>query len=183
MVWGKKKQIGLPDVDPALAGSVQLWDSSLPGPPEPEPEPGGDRPLVAGLQGWRVLMLRVVPLGATSSPIIYMEGSRGGLIDWGWSSSATCAEHSHEAPYFGCTCGFYPLNEPGGLAAWTGDNPYTVRVKVTADGKVVRCENGFKAQRYRIDEMYIRPALRPLVPLLEEQFNCNVFIRYPEVKE
>ena len=143
-------------------------------------EPSGDRPLIAGLQGWRSLRLCVEPLGASMLPIISLVGSRGGAIDAEWSELATCDSREHEAPYFGCTCGYYVLNEPTG--EWA-EGIYAVRAKVTASGKVVRCETGFKAQRYRIDEMYVRPALRPLVPLLEEQFNCNVFIGYPEVKE
>ena len=148
----------------------------------PKPEPiHGDRPLIAGLQGWRSLMLNVRSLGTSMLPIISLEGSRGGAIDAEWSELAKCGV-GHGAPYFGCTCGYYIVNEPTGATEWA-EGIYAVRAKVTASGKVVRCETGFKAQQYRIDEMYVRPALRPLVPLLEEQFSCNVFIGYPEVKE
>ena len=127
------------------------------------------------------MTLVVQALNSVLSPIIHLAGSHSGFMDAEWSDLATCDKHGHEAPYFGCSCGYYIVNEPT-VTEWA-PGVHAVRVKVTASGKVVRCETGFKAQQYRIDEMYVRPALRPLVPLLEEQFNCNVFIGYPEVEE
>src|SRR3990167_4348609 len=153
-------------------------------PSSESPKEPKEIPLVVGIQGWRQLNVYIQSLSGSLDPLVYLQGQAGNIIDSEWSEPAVCLNNEqvvrvdidcNEVPGLGCSCGYYILKDPPPSSMMM-----SLIAKVSTSGRTIRCENGYKTYQYRIDEIYIRPMLKPLKERLEEMFNCPVFMGYPE---
>jgi hypothetical protein len=145
-------------------------------PSEPE-EPRG----VVGLLGWRLSYLHCVDNGAQQLAI---RGLYGASITTSTSFRAECGKRAgHAAPDENCTCGFYSASDPSFLsvARPSGrerDNS-PVLLRVSAIGRTVLHDYGWRAERIRVDEIYAPYASESIRHALATHFHVVVHSRFP----
>lgn len=156
---------------PVAAGLVWLERATRPkkAPPattEPieEPPPTGEPPVRTGLVGWRTMSLSEAHDG------LVCRGVLRGELRTRESPPADCVGE-HPVPDWDDTCGHYAVYEKP--ETWRGAD---VLLEVSAAGRTVLCEDGFRTQRYRVDEIRIRPELLGRKEALERQFGVPVIV-------
>jgi hypothetical protein len=142
----KKNIAGLQGIE-----SVKLLDPN-PAPPEPEKSPDYVHTLT-GWRGWEVQDGRLIALGSDYTWVPKM------------AMKATCRSDQHRAPQYNCRCGFWSFKTLDLMTEAVRSYIEDVDVIGTVEiwGRVIECENGFRAEYAYPKELWLlKPGLEHL---------------------
>lgn len=121
---------------------------------------------IVGYRAWRYTeserAVQLFPITLTSDDLGEENPWEGAWSGWVRASCPTRDEGTHLAPDEGCSCGFYAMKTPDGVATFTAMNQVTcaddvshsvVFGRVELAGKVIEHETGYRAERARIAEL------------------------------
>jgi chromosomal replication initiator protein len=169
---------------PQRRRGTPLWvrrRASTSRPSDTEPE---DPRTVVGLRGWRWSYLHDA---ADGSRQFALRGLYGKSVTTRTSARANCGvQFPHRAPAQRCQCGFFAVSElrmvPPTIFYHTrqpGDIAWAI-VRVSAVGRTVTHELGWRSERIRIDEIWAPDISGEQLEGLRQQFEVPVHADFPE---
>lgn len=128
---------------------------------------------VTGLTGWRCMWV----VGAENDPVL-MGPVQGVSFPTRLSRPAVCLiGREHEAPHRECDCGYYAFTRPPARGDVLGGlDDHSLQVKVSAVGKTVIHEDGWRAEQIRIDAITVPPGFdENIARLLSQRYDISVY--------